>query len=504
MKKFRVIVIALTLLGYACSGSGDETPGPGPAPEGTVTGTVTCEGSGVAGVVVSDGVNLTVTDTYGRYGLPTDVAQAEFVFISIPSGYEAQRQNAFPVFYAAIDPDEDNQVHNFMLNAVDQTDYTLLTIADSHVLNGGTHSNPQDRTMYKNQVLPALEAYAIAIGKGPVYVVHLGDMTQDNAWDKYSLVDFRSDHNGLSFPLFTCIGNHDHDNAGDLADTYKAALGPTYYSFNIGRQHYVVLDNIEVKTSVNTDYDIKLGQAQLAWLKKDVAALASGVNDVVAVLHSPVLNYSGTDWMLDASEFFTVLKNYNLTLLVGHNHIDRIVTTTRNNKSVTEYMTPSTGGSGWHSPMLCRDGTPGSFVAYKFSNGALSSRKIVPWGENAGKTYTLYNSGYTNKSGERSAMEGADETGAKSAVMVNVWGAVTCTFTESTGGAGTSVNDLYDPGHRTWFIQAYDAGSVPVGQQTWQSKHLWRYVPVNVGADINVVARDEKGNQVASFSTRIK
>ena len=37
----------------------------------SITGTVTCDGKGVAGVVVTDGVNLTKPDAKGGYALPT-------------------------------------------------------------------------------------------------------------------------------------------------------------------------------------------------------------------------------------------------------------------------------------------------------------------------------------------------------------------------------------------------------------------------------------------------
>ena len=72
----------------------------------SITGTVTCDGKGVAGVVVTDGINLTKTDAKGAYSLPTKVKDphCQFVHISIPSGYEAERIGNAPQFFKRVDP----------------------------------------------------------------------------------------------------------------------------------------------------------------------------------------------------------------------------------------------------------------------------------------------------------------------------------------------------------------------------------------------------------------
>ena len=51
--------------------------------KGTVKDT---EGKGVAGVVVSDGLNTVVTDSKGRFKMDAD-QDSRFVFVSTPSGY---------------------------------------------------------------------------------------------------------------------------------------------------------------------------------------------------------------------------------------------------------------------------------------------------------------------------------------------------------------------------------------------------------------------------------
>ena len=104
----------------------------------SITGTVTCEGKGVAGVVVTDGVNITKTDAKGAYALPTKVKDphCQFVHISIPSGYEVERIGNAPQFYKRVDPKAKKQSFNFKLTKVDQSVYSVLTIADAHICGG--------------------------------------------------------------------------------------------------------------------------------------------------------------------------------------------------------------------------------------------------------------------------------------------------------------------------------------------------------------------------------
>ena len=53
----------------------------------------------------------------------------------------------------------------------------------------------------------------------------------------------------INCKIFNIMGNHDNDPycAGDwiAENKFREVVGPTYYSFNLGSIHYVVLDNVE-------------------------------------------------------------------------------------------------------------------------------------------------------------------------------------------------------------------------------------------------------------------
>ena len=100
----------------------------------TVRGRVTCDGQGVEGVVVTDGIKATRTDINGAYKLKTDNNYSHFVYISVPSGYEVPTVRGFmPDFYRPIKAKQ--KEYNFTLKAVDQSNYYLIVSADIHVRN---------------------------------------------------------------------------------------------------------------------------------------------------------------------------------------------------------------------------------------------------------------------------------------------------------------------------------------------------------------------------------
>ena len=68
-----------------------------PAQGSTIYGQVVSEGKGLAGVVVSDGNLVTLTDENGVYQLASSKKHG-YVFISVPGGYEVNRESVFPMF----------------------------------------------------------------------------------------------------------------------------------------------------------------------------------------------------------------------------------------------------------------------------------------------------------------------------------------------------------------------------------------------------------------------
>ena len=55
-------------------------------PSNPIRGKVTCNGTGVPGVVVTDGIDCVLTDQQGQYTLPPN-RNERFFYLSTPTGY---------------------------------------------------------------------------------------------------------------------------------------------------------------------------------------------------------------------------------------------------------------------------------------------------------------------------------------------------------------------------------------------------------------------------------
>lgn len=103
----------------------------------------------------------------------------------------------------------------------------------------------------------------------PVYGISLGDLV----WDNMPFHEvYKQRIRKIGVPIFQVIGNHDHDKAitvdADADASFEAAFGPTYYSYNIGDCHFVVLDDVLYTGS--SSYTADTTDEQMAWLEQDL------------------------------------------------------------------------------------------------------------------------------------------------------------------------------------------------------------------------------------------
>ena len=521
---FLSAALVSTLLAGCSSDSSSEGPVPPPAGDGNICGYVRCDGRGIAGVVVSDGANVVKTDAEGYYSFTSDLATADFVRISIPSGYETARDGILPTFYAAIDPAEPGtQRFDFDLTAVDNTRHLLLVMADVHISgrkpgypnDSGTVVAELDAKQCRERFIPALTAHAASAAAGyRVYGLNLGDMTHSEYWysKNYSFLQYIEAMKGADFPIFHAIGNHDycHKVADDTADAqYKAALGPTYYSFNLGRIHYIVLDDMVYKGS--NAYSPRIDDRQMEWLRKDLAATDPAIRDVVVAMHVPTVNGLQTDGsykkaLENFDEFYALFADYNLTVMSGHWHHAHSI---RIGDKAAEYILPAACGTWWYK-LLCIDGTPAAFAAWTV-NGTSMSHRIVPIGdEYAAERYRVYNKGVTTNTGTVAPGTASDPAGGSPAVLVNLWEMrPDWTFDCYENGVPTSGRltrvARYDPIHRDFCNQ----GLIGWQRYSWcatvrTADHWLQYAPADPAAAIRITVTNHKGTLLHVIDTKIE
>ena len=493
-----------------------------------IKGRVTCGGRGVAGVMVSDGITATTTNKKGVYKMRTDDARSRFVFISTPSGYEVPSVRGFmPDFYRPIAAGQ--KEYNFTLEAVDQSKYHLIVSADIHVRNRAmTKKAPQkdmplsnpvgelDSVTFARTYMATLRDYVAQLPEGvKVYGLNLGDVSNESHWrGKFNgdLENFVTvcERSGMPIQTYNVMGNHEHDmKAQDIFDDddtaaeeeYMKVFGPTYYSFNIGGVHYVVLDNVKYcnhkSKGKDRNYEVRITQDQIDWAERDAALMPKDTKQVVFAWHCPSYRYR------DKGEKSThnadvVIKKYTsrnlpMTILSGHNHQAETIVVV-GFKNTVEYIHPSVSGSWWYFP-LCSDGAPSTFTRYDFENGTLASRESVNFANHAEQKYRLYNKGERNKDGQ-------------TVLRLNVW-----------------------DWHPDWRFEIYEDGQKienpnlrtirrkdPLYDQmreitgngikklgflnTATTYHFVEYTPQSANAEIKIVAFDEFGKEYFTLTTR--
>lgn len=349
----------------------------------TVFGLVSSEEGPVANVVVSDGTEVTVTDDKGIYELKS-AKKWGYVFISVPSGYEVAAEGVFPQFYQTLKGAADVvEQKDFKLTKVDGQDrYKLFLLGDMHLAN-----RTNDAAQF-TQFTTDLNAYMAQHSGQKMYALTLGDMTWDLYWYKnnYALPQYRETINRQvkNLQIYHTMGNHDNDfmttSDYDAAVKYVDCIGPTFYSFNIGQVHYVVMDNIDCSAYDGTDsrnYVKKLSNEQLKWLAKDLAYVDKSTPLIVA-MHAQIYKPTSTGFAFDPDSANTeallaALDGYEVHFVTGHTHKVYNITPDDDvvkGRDIHEHNSGAICASWWWSGNLTPgvhvsiDGAPGGYAIW--------------------------------------------------------------------------------------------------------------------------------------------
>ena len=312
--KYHILIILLWVL-WACVPEAPVTgvdPTPGNDGAVTIRGLV-CDGAGqpLKGVVVSDCRKCVKTDQEGRFEMDSDTT-ARFVYVSIPSGYSVPTKNGLPIFYKRLS--EEISVDGcykveFILDKMQKNPdkYSVLMVADPQ-------PRPRDKGFDKvayHSLDCCLDLYRDMRETGsrishnrPCYAIMLGDITHENMslFDEY----IKEGTSKMGFPTFNVLGNHDN-NTKALTDEkgawpFEERFGPSNYSFNLGKIHYVVVDNTIHSLGSDgrlTAYKIGLRDDIMQWVRSDLSFVDPSTT-IMICMHSPMFLKSKSSENRDA------------------------------------------------------------------------------------------------------------------------------------------------------------------------------------------------------------
>jgi 3',5'-cyclic AMP phosphodiesterase CpdA len=192
-----------------------------------------------------------------------------------------------------------------------QEDFYFLQLSDLHWGFQGP-PNPDAR-----RTLPDMVATIRAIEQAPAFVVLTGDLThttEDPTERRARMHEVRAILDGLA-PRTLRFLPGEHDASLDAGEAFREVFGETRWSFDQGGIHFVGLDNV-------SDPKGALGDAQLAWLRADLASLPDTA-PVVVFAHRPLFDlYSAWDWTTaDGASAIALLDRFErATVFYGHIH----------------------------------------------------------------------------------------------------------------------------------------------------------------------------------------
>ena len=400
----------------------------------TLRGMVYCGEKGVDGVLVTDGVNFTQTSDGGKYYLASDKRYG-VVYIVLPSGYDVKTKNALPQFWAKVNSDNPtaHEQNHFELVKNDNTNHKVLIATDMHLSNRNLY--PLDLTQFAGGfVNEVTETYR---GQSNVYCLNLGDFAWDIYWYRYwgdllqagdaakswALESATAQISGLPCQFWSTMGNHDNDGhagwktkgnytygsdeywAKDLEASapFRSIVGPTHIAMNIGKVHYMLLDNINYENTYSSDSpskaynDSKMGDRDyhggfrpdvMEWVKKDLSYVDKSTPIVVG-FHIPLCNATGSTLNGEFGTnyeqlraFINLFKDYaEVEFVSGHTHVNRMRPIPGYGSNMYEHNIGSVCGIWWNtsrgsgsgnnsqngpsgSLCLCSDGAPSGYMVY--------------------------------------------------------------------------------------------------------------------------------------------
>ena len=280
-----------------------------------VSGRVLGEGKPLSKVLVSDGCRVGRTNDQGEYQLAMGPDSGRFVFVSTPRGWWSD------AFHVRVDKAAETGHADFHLSPIDQPDrFDFVFTCDL--------SSP------KAWAVPKLKASFREINRlqpTPAFTLVQGDLWLHGAGWRQMHEKYLECVTLSEIPVRHGRGNHEY------REPFEQVFGPTYYSFDWGQVHFIVLDGNQPIPSGSSFYGLVEG-SELAWLKADLAAQPKGKTIIVGV-HIPIVStYPArrTDlerekapfWQTPNDELLTQLFTRHVVKLVlqGHMHENERIT----------------------------------------------------------------------------------------------------------------------------------------------------------------------------------
>ena len=288
------------------------------------TGRRTEGDAGIAGVCVSNGLEVVKTDSSGKWRLP--VTENTILFVIKPAGWKVPLgPNNLPDYYYIHKP---SGSPTYKYPGVSPTgalptsiDFPLQPQKESNKFRMVLFGDPQPRNQTEIDYI-AHDVVEQVAREVTTMDVKFGLSLGDEMFDNLSLYESLNRTVGtVGLPWYNTVGNHDmnYDAVDDAlsTETFQRVFGPTYYAFNHGRVHFIVLDDVIWHGAKSPGYHGEIAAKQLEFVKNDLALVPKD-RLVVIAMHIPL------DDVKNKEELFRLIEDRPYTLsFSAHTHVQQ-------------------------------------------------------------------------------------------------------------------------------------------------------------------------------------
>ena len=517
-----------------------------------IKGYIHCDGKPMENVVVSDGFEVVTTDNRGFYYIGS-VKKSGLVYISIPGNYMPEQipgTNQMRYFWHLEKSASETERHDFELFPEKNEKHAVIVAADFHLAN-----RTSDKSQFRQVFVPDVKAQVAANDAKdiPTYVFTLGDLTWEQFWNNgYRLNQFVADSdmrgirsNSRSIPFFNCMGNHDNNIAvtsgnvdWDAEGEYRRLVCPVYYSFNLGKVHYIVIDNVEyLNTNGTGNANYTFVTHQLEWLKKDLATITDKSTPIVVGSHSPLHSPTGAQSNNTGNITFSErIGNYgafmktfegfsDVTVLTGHMHTAfNLINPAYPN--IMERNLPAVCATWWWTGnhlgkdvQICQDGAPGGFGILNVK-GKDTEYHYKGYGLSLDKQFRTYDRNTIELTPDKYSSPNFSSTytapyhtpANNNQVIINVWNwgpGWSISVTENTSGGKVALTPtpsfMKDPYHMvTYELQRLKTSTPTSTFLTGNKPHFFVVTASAANTTLDIVVKDSYGNEYTEQMQRPK